>query len=260
MAELPAFTVHASPESVARWRIGRDGQVAPPPEAGSPLPLAYLVCLRIQPTLGVSIHALLGRDPDRGLYGGVGYRAVRTPCVGERFAATGAVTAMREVQGPRGTMVLRTLEVCYRAQTESPTVVTEAVRMIDLPPGPPAPPAEGPRREPAHPLAAAIDPVTRTQVAWLTVATGDLNPLHLDSAYAASRRYPDVVVPGTLTTALIEREAAKLLGRPLAALEVRLTAATFPGEALALHASARDGGLAFELYATGSLRAEGSAA
>lgn len=254
---IPEFTLQATPESVARWRIGRDGALARPPREGEPLPLSYLVFLRVQPILGLSIHRQLDRDPDRGLYGGVRYEAARPPRVGEVFIAGGTVTSRREVASARGTMVLRTLETQYR--NGGSTVVTESVRMVDLPPGPPAEPARGPAREPAHPKLAELAPVTRTQVAWLTVETGDTNALHLDSAYAASRRFPDVVIPGTLTVAILERELERALGRAPRRLDLRLTAASYPGEAYRLHAGAKDGGLAFELFCGDELRAEGSA-
>lgn len=258
MSAIPEFSLHATPESVARWCIGRDGVVAPPPKDGAPLPLSYLVFLRVQPILGVSIHHLLDRDPDRGLYGGVGYRAAREPQVGEMFVAAGAVSSRREVATPRGTLVLRTLETVYR--NAGSAIVTESVRMVDLPPGPPQPPASGPRRMSAMSKVADIAPLTRNQVAWLTVETGDTNPLHLDSAYAASRLFPDVVVPGTLTAAVLERELCRLLGRTLRAFDLRLNAASFPGQPFTLHAEARAEGLAFELYRGDELMAEGSAA
>jgi hydroxyacyl-ACP dehydratase HTD2-like protein with hotdog domain len=257
MNSIPEFSVAATPESVSRWLIGRDGAVAAPPKEGSPLPLSYLVFLRVQPILGVSIHRLLERDPDRGLYGGVQYRAERTPRVGEVFIASSNVTSRREVASPRGTLVLRTLETQYR--NSGSTVVTESVRMVDLPQGPPQAPSRGPGRAPAFPRIAEIAPIARTQIAWLTVETGDLNALHLDSSYAASRLYPDVVVPGTLTVAILERELGRALGRAPRILDLRLTSASYPGEAWALHAVAKGPGLAFEVFAGGELRAEGSA-
>jgi hydroxyacyl-ACP dehydratase HTD2-like protein with hotdog domain len=256
---IPEFALQATPESVARWRIGRDGAVAPPPREGDPLPLSFLVFLRVQPILGLSIHRQLDRDPDRGLYGGVRYQAARAPRVGETFIASGVVTSRREVATERGTLVLRTLETQYR--NAATTVVTESVRMVDLPPGPPREPSRGPSKPPSWPRIAELAPVTRTQLAWLTVETGDLNALHLDAAYAASRRYPDVVIPGTLTVAILERELARALGRPPRMLDLRLTAASYPGEPWQLHTGAAEGGgLAFELYCNGELRAEGSAA
>lgn len=258
MNTLPRFSVQATPESVARWMIGRDARIVPPPRDGDPLPLAYLVFLRVQPILGVSVHKLLDRDPDRGLYGGVTYRAERLPRVGETFIASSEVTARREISGARGTMVLRTLETRY-CDPQGP-VVTESVRMVDLPAGPPAAPPRGPEKPPAYPKIAALPPITPTQIAWLTVETGDMNALHLDPSYAASRFYPNVVIPGTLMAAILERELSHSLERALRAFDVRLLAASFPGEGYALHAGAHEGGVAFQLYAGRELRAEGSAA
>ena len=253
---LPEFTLHATPESVARWRLGRDGAIGAPPRDGDPLPMSYLVFLRVQPILGLSIHKQLDRDPDRGLYGGVRYTAARAPRVGEVFIGGGNVTSRREVASARGTLVLRTLETVYRNGASG--VVTETVRMVDLPPGPPAEPSRGPARKPALPRIAEMAPVTRTQIAWLTVETGDTNALHLDSGYAASRRYPDVVIPGTLTVALLEKELERWLGRAPRLLDLKLTAASYPGEPYSLHAGpGQDGNFTFELYCGEELRAEG---
>lgn len=257
MSGIPEFSLAATPESVARWLVGRDGGIAAAPKEGAPLPLSYLVFLRVQPILGMSIHRLLDRDPDRGLYGGVQYRAEREPRVGEVFIASGVVKSRREVASPRGMLVLRTLETQYR--NSASTVVTESVRMVDLPQGPPQAPSRGPGRPPTLPKIVDIAPVTRTQIAWLTVETGDMNALHLDSVYAASRLYPDVVVPGTLTVAILERELARALGRVPRMIDLRLTAASYPGEHWQLHAGTKGGGLAFELFSGGELRAEGSA-
>ncbi len=257
MSAMPRFSLELSPQSVGRWTLGRDDALAPPPGDGSAVPLAYFVFLRMQPILGVSVHALLQRDPDRGLYGGVTYRAQRSPRVGETLIASGEVSERREVPSARGTLVLRTLDMEYRDL--SGAVVNESVRMIDLPPGPPAPPPAGPTTPPAYPKIADLAPITRTQIAWLTVETGDMNPLHLDRAYAASRLYPDVVVPGTLTAAILERELSRFLRRALRTFELRLLAPCFPGEGYALHAGAHADGLAFQLYAGASLRAQGTA-
>jgi len=254
---LPEFRVRASVESVARWRIGRDGKLSPPPREGDPVPLAYFVFLRIQPLLGLSIHEHFGRDPDRGLYGGVCYEASRLPRVGEDFVASAVVTSFRELDSLRGRLTFRTLTTDYR-DTEG-SVLREAVRMIDLPSGPPSKPPQGPTRPPTGQLVSSIPAITRTQIAWLTVETGDINALHLDAYYAEKRHYPHVVVPGTLTVALLERELTRVLGRPLGRIDLRLTAASFPGEDYLLYASPEGDGLTFELYHGNALRAEGSA-
>jgi hydroxyacyl-ACP dehydratase HTD2-like protein with hotdog domain len=257
MSDIPAFELVATPESVSRWQIGRDGRIGPVPRSGTALPLSYLVFLRVQPILGVSIHRLLERDPDRGLFGGVTYRAARVPRVGERFSASGSVTGRKQVSSPRGELTITTLVSSYR--DAGSVVVEESVRMVDIPAGPPSPPAPAARRAPRHPKLADIAPITRTQIAWLTVETGDANALHFDPAYAASRLYPDVVVPGTLLAAVIEREAARVLGAPLLELDLRLLAPTYPNEPLALHSSRGAQGLHFELLSGDQVRAEGLA-
>jgi len=257
MSALPDFAFVATPESLAQWLIGRDGVLVPPPAAGTPIPLSYFFFLRMQPLTGTSIHAALGRDPDRGLYGGVSYRALRPLCVGDRFDATCRVVETREVASPRGTLVLRTLETRYAVAGD--TALTERVRTVDIPPGPPVPPPAGLRRSPGFPRIARVPSATATAIAWTMVATGDLNPLHLDPEYAARRGYPGVVVPGTLIAARVEASIAAHRGRPLTTLELRLHAPSFRGELWDLHLADAGGQDGFELFSDGTLRADGRA-
>jgi acyl dehydratase len=251
------FGIELTPEALVRWRIGRDGHIAPPPAAGDRVPLSYLVFLRAQPVLGVDFRELLGRDPDRGLYGGVSYRQLRPLAIGQRLQARSVVTSRREVDSPRGRLVITTLLTIYRHQGEDHA--TEEVRMIDLPPAPDAPPPaqEPARHASAHPLLATAPAVTRSQVAWLTVETGDTNALHLDARYAASRHYPDVVVPATLITSVLEREIEVATRARIVALDVRYLAPSHPGDAFAIQATREGDELAFEAVAGGSLRAQG---
>lgn len=257
MSGIPAYALGISQESVARWLFGRDGRAAPPPAEGEPVPLAYFVFLRVQPILGVSIHRLLERDPDRGLFGGVAYRAQRPVRVGERLSASAVMTEKKQVRGASGVLSLSTLANTYR--NGAGTVLTETVRLVDLPPGPAQPPARGPQRPSPHPKLYEFAPLTRTQIAWLAVETGDMNPLHLDPEYARSRHYPEVVVPGTLLAALAEREAARVLGGALAELEIRLHAPSYPKEPLAMHGTVGAQGLEFEILCRSELRVSGRA-
>lgn len=263
MPALPAFSVPLTRESVARWLAARDGAFAAPPALGASVPLPFLFFLRMQPHAGVSIHALLGRDPDRGLFGGARYQAAFCPGVGTTLDAAPRVADRKLVPSPRGDMAITTLEVSYSIRGGH--VCLETARMIDLPKADPAAPAQPAARGPVEPTdlpkVADIAPVSRVQVAWMTVETGDMNPLHLDPVYARSRGHADVVLPGPLVVALIDRELARVAGGALVSLDVRLRAPSHPGEPLALHARQEGGAWRFRLYAAGDeLRAEGSAA
>lgn len=257
---LPAFDIDITPESVNRWTMGRDGAFPPSaPRPGDAVPLSYLFFLRSQPAVGVSIHAELGRDPDRGLFGGVRYERHRGVCVGDRLSANATVTERKSVESPRGEMILTTLTNEWRAG--SGLAVTETVRMVDLPPGPPSKPTEGPEADPL--LSAICDPVsfTRTQIAWLMVETGDTNALHVDRSYAVSRLFPDVVVPGTLIVPIAEKALSATAGAPLQTLDVRFRAPTFPEEEITINAIA-DGApdtWRFEVVGGGTVRAAGRA-
>lgn len=249
------FELPLAPEAVARWFYARDGKLGAVAAAGTPVPLPYLVFLRAQPRLGLSFHELLDRDPDRGLYGGVAYRRFAPLLAGQTLRASSEVTAREKVESAAGVLTVTTFTTTYRVGAA--VHATEAVRMIDLPPGRPGPGPAQPARAPRHPRAGAVPPIRRSQVAWLTVETGDTNALHLDARYAASRGFPDVVVPATLLTALIERELGGTAGREVTALSVRYHAPTYPDEALELFATDGDGTTAFEAFAGDSLRASG---
>ncbi|CAN0518553.1 unnamed protein product, partial [Laminaria digitata] len=180
----------------------------------------------------------LGRDPDRGLFGGVRYERHRGIRVGDRLSASAGVTDRKTVDSPRGDMVLTTLVNEWRAG-DAPAV-TEIVRMVDLPPGPPSAPVAGPDADEMLSLICAPVSFSRTQIAWLTVETGDTNALHLDRDYALSRLFPDVVVPGTLIVPVAEKALLAKAGAPLQMLDVRFRAPTFPEEKIVVTAIADD--------------------
>jgi len=259
------FEVALSAESLNRWKIGRDGGIAAPPLPTERVPLSYLVFLRAQPILGVNFHDLLGRDPDRGLYGGVTYRELAPLGLGQTLQASSAVQGRKVVQTQRGELTITTFVTQYACNGTAHA--SESVRMIDTPPANNDAQSEASSsgglpaavREPIHPLLCRIAPITHRQVAWLTVETGDINALHLDAHYAAQRGFPDVVVPATLITALIERELESALGRHPVELDVRYSAPSFPRDAFDLYATVTGDTLLFQALVGTSLRAEGKA-
>ena len=256
---LPPFAIDVTAESVCRWLVGRDGDLPDTlPAAGDPVPMSYLFFLRSQPASARSIHAELGRDPDRGLFGGVLYERHGGVFVGDRLDANAVVTERKIVDSPHGDMQLTTL--VNRWTCDGNDAVTETVRMVDLPPGPPSPPAAGPDAD--TDLEAISTPITftRKQIAWLTVETGDLNALHLDRSYAESRLFPDVVVPGTLIVPLVEKALQEKTGTPLQRLDARFRAPTFPDEDIVVTAREdSDGSWRFEVCGNGQVRAFGKA-
>lgn len=269
MQGLLEFDLTLSAEAFSRWKIGRDDAIPAPPAEGvaSRVPLSYLVFMRAQPVLGVNFHELLGRDPDRGLYGGVTYRLLRPLTVGQVLHAGSAVQGRKVVETPRGPLTITTFLTTYSCDGE--IHATESVRMIDTPPEskpemrPETRPDDGAAAavvavcEPSHPLLCRIAPITRRQVAWLTVETGDINALHLDASYAAQRGYPDVVVPATLITALLQREVEAARQRVVSEIDVRYSAPTYPGEQIDLYATISGDELTFQALVGTSLRAQG---
>lgn len=257
---LPPFEIDITPDSINRWMLGRDGAFPQPlPHAGDAVPLSYLFFLRSQPAAGISIHKELGRDPDRGLFGGVRYERHRGARVGDKLTANARVTERKSVDSPRGAMMLTSLTNEWRAGDDM--AVTETVRMVDLPPGPPSAPAAGPDADSSLPAICAPTSFNRTQIAWLTVETGDTNALHLDRDYALLRLFPDVVVPGTLIVPAAEKALADATGAPLQTLDVRFRAPTFPEEDIIVTATPDDAPdtWRFEVVGGGTVRAVGRA-
>jgi acyl dehydratase len=98
----------------------------------------------------------------------------------------------------------------------------------------------------------------RTRIAWMTAATGDTNPLHLDRLYAQRRGFADVVVPAPLITAWVERALSERhAGAALALLELRYQGATLPDQPLSLHESSSAGPGRIELRSGDQIRARG---
>lgn len=262
MPDPRCFDICLEPERVGRWLTARDDRIVAPPAHGMEVPLPFLVFLRMQPALGVSIHEWLGRDPERGLYGGVSYSAIRLPRVGETLSATSGVTERRQVPSAMGELTVTTLQTSYHAGRDE--LVRETVRMIDLPASgrPPAGPGSASSEPEAgrEPLLAELPGISRRQAAWMTVETGDHNALHVDPVVASRRGFADVVVPAPLLTALIERELAELLGRHPCRLDVRYQAPTLPDAPLALRGHREGVQVSFTLSGQGITRATGRAA
>lgn len=294
MNHAPAieFSVDLSADHAARWLFARDGAWPRPMRIGEPLPMSWAVFLRLQPILGVRIHDLLERDPHRGLYGGVTYRSSKPLSIGQRLDATAIVTDRREMDSPRGRLKVTTLTTTYREKGE--TVLEEAVQMIDLPApststaasasptgltgtGKPGPhdrnagsglDGHSPEKtggllqakpaSPDEPIAALDQGFDRTRIAWMTAATGDTNPLHLDRLYAQRRGFADVVVPAPLITAWVERALGERhAGGALELLELRYQGATLPDQPLSLHESPSAGPGRIELRSGEQVRARG---
>jgi acyl dehydratase len=275
-APVIEFSIDLSADHAARWFFARDGVWPRSMRIGEPLPMSWAVFLRLQPILGVRIHDLLERDPHRGLYGGVTYRASRPISIGQKLDARAIVTDRREMDSPRGRLKVTTLTTTYREKGE--TVLEEAVQMIDLPtpptmsansatpasaasPASPVSPTSSPQASPTTPDApiAVLDQgFDRTRIAWMTAATGDTNPLHLDRLYAQGRGFADVVVPAPLITAWVERAISdRHEGSALTLLELRYQGATLPDQPLSLYQNPSAGPGRIELRSGDQIRARG---
>lgn len=253
------FPVAVTAESAARWLMAREDRIVASPTVGDDVPVSYLMFLRAQPVLGQSVHTLLDRDPDRGVYGGVSYCMDRAPRVGERLRGVAEVTDRKTVDGPRGTLQITTLTVRYTVGSSDP-FISETVRMIDLPARPVTghPPYRAKHRA-AGTHIADLPAVSHRQAAWMAAATGDMNRLHFDPDYATGRGFKNIVVPAPLLTALVERAVTAHLGSAPERLDLRFHAPTYPGDPLELWAESTDDGLHLEVVSSSALRVEGRA-
>lgn len=99
-----------------------------------------------------------------------------------------------------------------------------------------------------------FEPLGREDLARYAEASGDSNPLHLDPAFARKAGFPDVIVHGMLTMALLGRFVTEAFpGRQVLGLSARFGAPLGLGEPVTCRArlGGRDGrGTAVELEAS----------
>jgi acyl dehydratase len=77
----------------------------------------------------------------------------------------------------------------------------------------------------------ALPPVTRATLALYAGASGDHNPIHIDSDFARAAGMPDVFAQGMLSMAWLGRMLTQWAPQErLREFEVRFTAMTFVGE------------------------------
>ena len=83
-------------------------------------------------------------------------------------------------------------------------------------------------------VAKTFPPVTRERIAAYAEASGDSNPLHLDSAFASAAGFPDVFAQGMLVMGLLAQAVTDAVPPgSLRALSTRFVAVTQAGAAIA---------------------------
>ena len=85
--------------------------------------------------------------------------------------------------------------------------------------------------------------ISRVDIAWICVATGDPSSLHLDEKFAQAAGYPSVVVPGTMLLGWIGQYLESWAGgaENLKRWKIRYTAPVWPGERIKLSGSVVEG-------------------
>jgi hydroxyacyl-ACP dehydratase HTD2-like protein with hotdog domain len=244
---LRRFTVTVEPRLVAMHDFGRDGNLHPIPEPGTPAPWSFFTFLRQQLACGKTVHELTNRDPERGLAGGVAYRGDQL-AVGDVVEGSSRFASQRTVHRGAGALVVTEVETRWRAGGSE---LVETVTMLDQF-GTTARAAKDRVAAGGEPLGA----VSRVQIGWFTAATEDLQPLHHDPAFAAVRGFDDVLVPGTLLVAKVEK-ALRARGA-LTALTARFVAPVYPNVELELVVGVPDPD-SWEMRAAGRTVARGAA-
>ena len=84
---------------------------------------------------------------------------------------------------------------------------------------------------------------TREQIADYAEASGDLNPIHLDDAFARSVGLPGIIAHGMLQMGIAATVAAEAAGGPerLRRLSVRFAGMVVPGDTVTFIAEPADG-------------------
>lgn len=202
-----------------------EGAVAPP-------------MYHVRPFIGLMMD--LARDPEldldmlRLVHGEHGMRFHRLLRDGEALKLRATLTSLEEKASGRVASFGLFGSVGDELVLEGRTVYfVRAAKRADGPKKP-KPPAE-PLPEPTW---TAPQPVSADQAARYAEASGDHNPIHLDTSVAQKAGLPSVILHGLCTLAFAQRDIIQRTcgGDPsrLASLSVRFARPVFPGETLTL--------------------------
>jgi acyl dehydratase len=86
-----------------------------------------------------------------------------------------------------------------------------------------------------------IGPISRIQVAYMTVAMRDPNPVHVDDDFARQAGLPGAIAHGTFAVSALGTAVSRHVGvDALRRLKVELTAPVFPGDRLTTEVTVDD--------------------
>lgn len=227
----------------------RRGEVAP----------AVFAAVPITPVLVEAIRALTGSEevPRTLLHAGHDIRILRPLVSGAEVASRARLTRIE----PKASGTLLTVQVQTHAGTE---LLNEQVATLFLggvvarESAGARPPARTPSGEPDRERAVRVTlPVDADQPRRYAMASGDMNPAHLDESAASEAGFPGVIVHGLCTMAFCARAvlASFCTDDPARLLRIaaRFSAPVFPGAELttSLWPVGRDA-VAFEASSSGS--------
>ena len=231
----------ATAEAIAAYAeaVGETGAVqdgSGPPHPVRRIPPTFLFTLGIAKPRPFEVYDELGIDQARILHAEQSFTFLAPVVAGQRLTFTPHLDGVGEKRD--GALLLVTVTTAVtdptsRAIAELGTVI--AVRQA-MSAGAPARAVRGGAGAPASikPVI-AMPPITRETLARFAAASGDGNPLHLDSAAARAAGFDDVIAHGMLIAAYAGRAVEQWFpGRAIARFATRFTGITRLGDVVTL--------------------------
>lgn len=211
-------------------------------EGSRPILPTFLFTLSISKPRPFEVYDELGIEQARILHAEQSFAFSAPIVAGQRLTFTPRLTGVSEKRNGALLFVSVTTAVADRAGraiAELGTVIAVRQAAGDDAPIP------GARNAAVMPAsiepAIAMPPITRETLARFAAASGDGNPLHLDSAAARAAGFDDVIAHGMLIAAYAGRAIGQWFpGRAIARFATRFTGVTRLGDAITLSLAADD--------------------
>lgn len=213
-----------------------------------PLPPSFLFGLALEPGEPFPWFASVGLDLPRVLHGEQTFTYHAVPCAGDRLHVQPRISAIYDKPERGLRFAVRETRILSAhgepvADLRGVFIQPDAARN----PSPSRPssalPARGRKPESRAGWRAELrlPPITREALAQFSESSGDLNPIHLDPAFARSAGLEDVFAQGMLSAAYLGRLlTTRVPQTQLCQLRIRFTGRTLLGEAPVCTAAATE--------------------
>ena len=251
-AGLPPFRCRLEHAKAAEFAYAIGDELRPLPGGELEAPVGFLFFVTAQDS--GEVFRTLGLAWTDVVFAGLSLDYERPVRVGEALEGRTCVTEVKR----RGDVVFASLQTRYADETGAEPLVELSTVAVRTPaPAPaPGPPGEPPAGDLLYQLA-----VSRMAIAWMAVALGDPNPIHVEDEVARRAGFPSAIAHGTFPIGAIGAMLTRAHGAgSVRSLDVRLTGPTYPGDTVtAVGVADRDGGLDVAAYAGQRLLARGCA-